>query len=254
MQAVTLPGARVHAVTLAQVLAYIAQAVAGDAQRVLAYANVHTLNLAHDDAWFRAYLAQCDVVYCDGFGVKWAADLLGTPLPARFTPPDWLGQLAAQAATQQHRLYLLGGQPGAAAALAAQWQQHHPALPIVGTHHGYFDQTPGSDDNRALLAAINAAAPAILLVGMGTPRQERWLQAHRAALSARVLLPVGAAIDLLAGVTPRGPAWMTDHGLEWLTRLAVEPRRLWRRYLLGNPRFVWRVLRYRRQQARQRTA
>jgi N-acetylglucosaminyldiphosphoundecaprenol N-acetyl-beta-D-mannosaminyltransferase len=234
-------GVRVHPLTLRQVLALTLLAAHTRERITITYANVHAINLAHDLPWFRTALNSSTITFCDGFGVKWGAQALGQRLPERFTPPDWLHLLAQAAARQGASLYLLGARPGVAAQAAARLQAQFPALQIAGTHHGYFDHAPGSAADARVLMAINAAQPAILIVGMGMPLQEHWLHTHRAHLDVPVALTVGAAFDYLAGTTPRGPAWMTDYGLEWLARLLVEPRRLWRRYVLGNPRFVWRV-------------
>jgi N-acetylglucosaminyldiphosphoundecaprenol N-acetyl-beta-D-mannosaminyltransferase len=128
---------------------------------------------------------------------------------------------------------------------AAVLQAQVPTLRVVGTHHGYFEKSPGHPDNDAVVQAINAARPDMLIVAFGMPTQEQWLHENWARLEAGAALTVGAAFDYLAGEVQRGPRWMTDHGLEWLSRLVVEPRRLWRRYLLGNPLFLWRVVRQR---------
>jgi N-acetylglucosaminyldiphosphoundecaprenol N-acetyl-beta-D-mannosaminyltransferase len=115
-------------------------------------------------------------------------------------------------------------------------------LKIVGIQDGYFNKTAGSAENEAVVRDINAAHPDILIVGLGMPLQEKWLLDNWNQMDAQVALPVGAMIDYLAHETRRAPRWMTDHGLEWLGRLVYEPGRLWERYLVGNPRFLLRVL------------
>jgi N-acetylglucosaminyldiphosphoundecaprenol N-acetyl-beta-D-mannosaminyltransferase len=132
-------------------------------------------------------------------------------------------------------IFLLGGEPGSAEEAAARLVAEQPGLKIAGT-------APGFDIGAGTVDVIRAAGPDILLVGMGTPTQERWIEANRQVLDVPVIWAVGAMFDFVSGKIPRGPAWMTDHGLEWLCRLAVEPRKLWRRYVIGNPRFVLRVL------------
>jgi N-acetylglucosaminyldiphosphoundecaprenol N-acetyl-beta-D-mannosaminyltransferase len=209
------------------------------------YVNISAVNLAQDLAWFRDFINRSDIAYCDGFGVKWGARLLGLQTPYRFTPPDWIALLAEECARQHFSLYLLGAQPGVAEKVAVTLKKQFTDLTIAGTHHGYFDKTPGAGENKAVLEAINAAKPDILLVGFGMPIQERWLMENWDRLEVNVALPVGALFDYLAGEIPRAPHWMTDHGLEWLGRLIVEPRRLWRRYLIGNTRFLWLVLKER---------
>lgn len=245
IHAISLLGVHIHTVRLRDLLRVLEQSVLRRERRIIAYANTHALNLAQSLPWFRAFLNQSDLVFCDGFGVKWGARLVGHRLPQRMTPPDWLDQLAQLAAHRRFTLYLLGARPGIAERAASRLQERFPELQVVGAQHGYFDKTYGSSENEAVVAAINQAQPDLLLLGFGMPLQERWLLENWGKLNAKVALPVGAAFDYLSGALPRGPAWMTNNGLEWLARLAVEPRRLWRRYLIGNPLFLWRLLQQR---------
>jgi N-acetylglucosaminyldiphosphoundecaprenol N-acetyl-beta-D-mannosaminyltransferase len=209
-------------------------------QHVIMYANVHCLNMACTDLVYRRTLNLADVVYCDGTGVVWGAWLAGQHLPERMTGADWIYPLCLRCAAESVSLYLLGGRPGVAERAANRLTALYPDLSIVGTHHGYIHDSPA--DNMAAIEAANRARPDILLMGMGTPLQEKWIAAYRPQLKAPVVWAVGGLFDFVAGVQPRGPRWMLDHGLEWLYRLLSDPRRLWRRYLLGNPRFVVNVI------------
>lgn len=252
IEASYLLGVAIHSVRLDRLLAITAERIQARERAILTYVNVHGMNLAYRLPWFRDFLNQSDIVFCDGFGVKWGGRLLGYHIPERFTPPDWLDRLAELAARQSFTMFLVGSRPGVAAKAADYLQGRCPGLRVVGTHHGYFDKTPGSADNEAVIQTINAARPDILIVGFGMPRQERWLMENWERIDARVALTVGAAFDYLAGEVRRGPRWMTDHGLEWLARLLIEPRRLWHRYLVGNPLFLSRVLRQRWGRGRQK--
>lgn len=245
LPSVSILGVRVHTITLATLLNYITAIIAKHQRALISYANIHGINLAYEIPWFRDFLNQSDMVICDGFGVKWGARILGYRIPERFTPPDWLGKLAERAAWHGHTLYLLGARPGVADRLATRFRTQYPKLRIVGTHHGFFDKQRTSAENQAVLAAINAVTPNILLVGFGMPLQEQWLRDNWADVQANVAITVGAAFDYLTGEVRRGPRWMTDHGLEWLARLVIEPRRLWRRYVFGNPLFLWRIMQQR---------
>lgn len=240
-----LAGVLLSPVTRAQVIAAICQAALNRQRLVTAYANAHTINLAQELHWFRDFLNQADITFCDGFGVLWGARLLGQRLPERFTPPDWFPELAAACASQGISFYFLGAQAHILGKTAQLLQAQIPGLRITGMQHGYFDQTPGGAANEAVVDAINAAQADILVIGMGQPLQEKWLLENWEKLNPSVTLPVGAMFDYLAGETRRAPRWLTDHGLEWLGRLLVEPARLGERYLLGNPRFLWRVLQQR---------
>jgi N-acetylglucosaminyldiphosphoundecaprenol N-acetyl-beta-D-mannosaminyltransferase len=177
--------------------------------------------------------------------VKWGARLVGGDLPYRYTPPDWFPRLVEVCAAHEHTLYFLGAHPGVAERAADQLRAALPGLQVVGTQHGYFDRSAGSAENAVVVRAINAVRPDLLVIGLGQPAQERWLTENWTDLNARVALPVGAMFDYLTGEVRRAPRWMTDHGLEWLGRLLVEPGRLVQRYLVGIPLFLWRLLKQR---------
>jgi N-acetylglucosaminyldiphosphoundecaprenol N-acetyl-beta-D-mannosaminyltransferase len=245
MAPIEILGVMIHPVTLQRLLDITTLALHRHQRMIIAYVNVHAMNLAYRLPWFRSFLNNSDIVFCDGFGVKWGARLLGHHIPQRFTPPDWIDQLAAIAAREGFSMFLLGARPGVAEKAAAQLRDRAPGLRISGTHHGFFDKNPGSAENAAVAQAINAAQPDILLIGFGMPMQERWLLENWQNVQATIALPVGAAFDYLSGEVRRGPRWMTDNGLEWLARLVIEPRRLWQRYIIGNPLFLWRVVRQR---------
>jgi len=170
------------------------------------------------------------------------AKLLGHHIPERITYADWLWQLAAFAEPRQISFYFLGGRPGIAEKAAQQLQLRYPNLQIVGFQHGYFDKGEDSVENQAVIQAINQAKPDILLVGFGMPLQEQWLQENWERIDAKIALTGGAVFDYISGELRRAPRWMTDYGFEWLGRLLIEPRRLWQRYVVGNPVFLWRVL------------
>jgi N-acetylglucosaminyldiphosphoundecaprenol N-acetyl-beta-D-mannosaminyltransferase len=180
-------------------------------------------------------------VFCDGFGVKWGARLAGQPPPQRYTPPDWIDPLCGACAQRGLSLFLLGDKAGTVEKAAHTLQARHAGLRIAGWQHGFFDKRAGAE-NDAVIRAINAAQPDVLLVGFGQPAQELWLDANWAALEAPVAMTVGALFSYVAGDVRRAPRWMTEHGLEWLGRLLIEPRRLWQRYLIGLPVFFARVL------------
>jgi len=205
-------------------------------------ANAHCLNLCYEDPRLRDFLNGADVVFCDGAGVMLAARLLGGRIPERVTYADWAWRLAAFAEAQGFSMYLLGARPGVAREAARRLKARYPDLEIVGVRHGFFDHAAGSPGNEAVVREINAARPDILLVGLGMPLQEYWLMENRDGLNVGVALTGGAVFDYVSGRLRRGPRVLTESGFEWLARLLVEPRRLWRRYLIGNPRFLLRVL------------
>jgi N-acetylglucosaminyldiphosphoundecaprenol N-acetyl-beta-D-mannosaminyltransferase len=230
-----------------ELLARIIGWVGGDGptKRVM-YVNAHVLNESREDPALRAALKDADLVYCDGYGVRLAAKALSAEIPHRMTGADWIWDLAARCEERDASVYLLGGDPSVAAQAGQRLRRAHPKLRVVGTHHGYFKIGSGHDER--VIEDINARKPDILLVGMGTPKQEIWAQRTVDRLDCDVLWSVGALFDFVSGRVPRAPASLADNGLEWIFRLAIEPKRMWRRYLVGNPVFLSRVL----AQARQR--
>jgi N-acetylglucosaminyldiphosphoundecaprenol N-acetyl-beta-D-mannosaminyltransferase len=224
-----------------ELLSRITGWVRGDgAPRRVMYVNAHVLNQSREEPALRAALNAADLVYCDGYGVRLAAKALDVQIPHRMTGADWIWDLAALCEVAGLSVYLLGSDPGVAAEAAERLERRHPLLRMAGSHHGYFEV--GSPHDDRVLEDINARRPDILLVGMGTPKQELWVERNAQHVDAGVLWTVGALFDYVSGRTPRAPGWLADNGLEWIFRLAIEPQRMWRRYLLGNPVFVSRVI------------
>jgi N-acetylglucosaminyldiphosphoundecaprenol N-acetyl-beta-D-mannosaminyltransferase len=213
-------------------------------RRRVSYVNAHVLNQTFSNPQLRQALQSSDLVYCDGYGVRLAAKLIGLPVPHRMTGADWIWGMAALLQESGRSVYLLGSHPGSSAEASSALRRWYPQLSVEGSHHGYFD-IAGPHSER-VLEHIADHRPDLLLVGMGTPQQELWVDRHFDRIEAGVVWTVGALFDYLSGRTPRAPHWISDHGFEWIFRLVVEPRRMWRRYLLGNPVFLYRVWEERR--------
>jgi N-acetylglucosaminyldiphosphoundecaprenol N-acetyl-beta-D-mannosaminyltransferase len=242
---VRLLGVSIHTLHFNQLLQIIERTIQCQDKATIAYVNVYAINIAQNNALFQDFLNHANVAFCDGYGIKWGSRLLGSRIPHRYTLVDWLPSLSELCCRQDFTLFFLGARPGVAEAAAERLQERFTGLQIVGTYHGYFDKTPGSSENDYVIQMINAARPDILVVGFGMPLQEQWLAENWSRVDANVAILGGAIFDYLSGSLPRGPRWMTNNGLEWLARLVVEPGRLWRRYLIGNPLFVWRILKQR---------
>ena len=211
----------------------------GRARRVM-YVNAHVVNQSRVTPGLAGALRRADLVYCDGYGVRLAARVLKRPVPHRMTGADWIWGLARLCELAGHPLYLLGSEPPLAREAAARLRQFYPRLDVVGAHHGFFELE--SPHNERVIEDIRAHRPRIVLVGMGTPKQELWVDRYADRLDGAVVWTVGALFDYVSGRTPRAPRWLADNGFEWIFRLAIEPQRMWRRYLLGNPVFLKRVL------------
>jgi exopolysaccharide biosynthesis WecB/TagA/CpsF family protein len=204
----------------------------------VAFANPDCINIAQRHPAYRRVLRTADRVFADGIGIRLAARVLGPRLADNVNGTDMFPELCAQAARSGCRLFLLGARPGLAARVADVMRERCPALEVVGTEHGYFDPA----ETGAVISRINASGADILLVAMGAPNQELWLTRHAAALRPPVLMGVGGLFDYYSGRIPRAPGWLRELGLEWTWRIYCEPGRLWRRYVVGNPVFLARVL------------
>lgn len=244
---VDILGIPVDPLTSVELLERVVRAVeVADRARLFFCLNVNYANLAQSDAALLDAFRQADTVYADSMGILIGARILGRRLPAKLTTTDFVEPLAAVAARRGFSVFFLGGAPGRAEEAAARLAARHPGLRVCGTHDGFF--TPS--DSTEVVKAIWGARPDILLVGLGAGLQECWLTRHRSDLPPCAALTCGALFDFVSGWVRRAPPLLTDHGLEWVWRLALEPRRLWRRYVLGNPRFLASVLRSRRRHRR----
>ncbi len=232
-----LLGVPIDVLTRVQLLDQVQSLADEGGQRTVSYVNVHVLDQSAFHQDLRSFLSQLDICYCDGRGVLWAARLQGDHLPERITGADWIWDLAARAAGEL-RICWVAGEPGVSAAAAQALRERHPDLEITAHHGFHAKQGP---ENDALLARINREEPDIVLVGFGTPLQERWVRDNRARIQAPVVWCLGATADFLSGRVSRGPAWLHNRH-EWLARLLADPRRMWRRYLLGNSRVMARSL------------
>lgn len=242
---VNLVGVPISPLTVDELHQKISCFIENGSKANILHANVHAINLAYQNSWLRSFFSSADIVFCDGAGVILGARILGNHIPQRITYADWLWQLADFSAEHGFSLFLLGARPGISEIAAKNLTKRFPNLKIAGTHHGYFDKAPQSNQNIAVIEKINQTSPDILLVCFGMPLQERWLQQNFDRLQVHVVLTGGAALDYVSGELKRAPQWMTNHGFEWLGRLLIEPKRLWRRYIMGNPIFLGRVIKQR---------
>jgi exopolysaccharide biosynthesis WecB/TagA/CpsF family protein len=205
--------------------------------QLVVYVNAHTLNLAHADPSYRELIRGAGIVLGDGAGVMIAARMHGAPLPENLNGSDFNPKILQRAAERGWPAYLLGGRPGVADRAAARWKDAFPRLEVTGTRDGYFE----SHETPEVVESIARSGAGVVMVAMGNPLQERWLQENLAATGARLGVGVGAFFDFSAGEVRRAPAWMNRAGIEWVYRLYQEPRRMWRRYVVGNPLFLLRV-------------
>ncbi len=206
--------------------------------RMVCFVNPGCLNIAVGDLAYRTVLHRADLVLPDGIGIKLATRMQGLGLRENVNGTDMFPRLCERAAQDGTPIYLLGARAGVAAAAASAMVETYPGLTVAGTHHGYI-----AGEEEEIVAHINASGARILLVAMGVPQQELWLERMRHRLGPAVLMGVGGLFDFYSGRIPRAPLWLREIGMEWTWRLIQEPRRMWRRYIIGNPLFLYRVWR-----------
>lgn len=227
-------GVRVDAVTTGSVVAAVEGAIASKAKAYLVFSTASSILSARDDDSVRAAMEGADVVAPDGMPLVWLGRRAGHDVERVYGPDFMLALLERTGDGLRHFFY--GGAPGVAEEMAARLRKRFPDLVVAGTHCP--DVATGAEVLEDDVALINAARPDVVWVGIGHPKQELWMQTHRGLLDAPVLAGVGAAFDFHSGRKKEAPGWVKRSGLQWLHRLASDPRRLWRRYLVGNSRFV----------------
>lgn len=231
-------GVRVDAVQIPDVVAQMEQWIARrEASRYVAVTGMHGVTEAHHDATLKHILSNADLVVPDGMPLVWIGRWSGHDLKRRVYGPE-LMLAFMQETGNRYRHYFYGGAPGVPERLAERLRQKIPELQVTGVYSPPFRPLT-EEEERSIAARINDAAPDVVWVGLSTPKQEKWMHRFRSRLSAPVLVGVGAAFDIHSGRAKQAPAWMRENGLEWLFRLITEPRRLWRRYLLLGPKFVF---------------
>jgi N-acetylglucosaminyldiphosphoundecaprenol N-acetyl-beta-D-mannosaminyltransferase len=227
---------RVHPLTMHETLDAIdsRRATSATAPLQICFVNPDCVNIARRNPAYRHALNQADLVAPDGIGMRIAGKMLGKSFRQNVNGTDLFPRLCERLATDGGRLYLLGGRPGVAEQVADWIGQHHPGVAIAGMHHGYFNHP----DQDTIIENIRASRAEVLLVAMGAPQQDLWIQAHAQQAGVKVAMGVGGLFDFYANRIPRAPQWLREIGLEWTFRLCQEPRRMWRRYLVGNVRFL----------------
>jgi N-acetylglucosaminyldiphosphoundecaprenol N-acetyl-beta-D-mannosaminyltransferase len=200
--------------------------------------NAHVVNLASADPKYAAVLSKSGLNYPDGKSIVWACRLLGNRVEKRLATTDIIYPLAENWAARGFRIFFFGGAPGVADAAADILSRRYPGFQVAGTAHGYLP--PGGEQD--LVRRINESTADVVLIGLGNPRQELWVAEHGQELTACAVLTCGGLFDWVSGRHRRPPQFIVEAGLEWLYRSMIEPRRLLKRYLIGNPRFCRRLL------------
>ena len=218
----------------------IEKIIADRKPHLLVLANTHTLNLAYEISEFKEVLTgEKSLVLRDGIGIAWALKKRDISPLHNFVGTTFIPEFCKATSHRGYRVYLLGARPGIAELAAKKLSSLAPGIVIAGFHHGYFPEGQTAE----IISRINDSVPHILLVAMGNPKQELWIAKNLHRLNAPLCIGVGGMFDYLSGLVPRAPGWMLQARMEWVFRLLIEPRRLWKRYIIGNPKFIMRVYR-----------
>jgi N-acetylglucosaminyldiphosphoundecaprenol N-acetyl-beta-D-mannosaminyltransferase len=234
-------GVGVSAINMDTALEVIDRWITAGAQKYVCVTGVHGVMESQRDESLRRIHNAAGLVTPDGMPLVWLSRLHGRRNTSRVYGPDLLLEVCDRSLATGYRHFFYGGQEGVGERLVERLCRRFPGLIVAGTYAPPF-RALTADEELEAVRLINAAKPDIVWVGLSTPKQERWMAQHVGQLSAPVLIGVGAAFDFHAGVKRQAPRWMQRSGLEWLFRLASEPRRLWKRYLVNNPLFVWLTL------------
>ncbi len=241
IKTLSILGVPVSLIDMQSAVATIAAWTKSGAANYVCVRDVHGVMLAQKDAELLAIHEKAGLVTPDGMPLVWIGRLREGKSVGRVCGPDLVDALCAISVRQGLRHYFYGGKPGVAEDIASALRTRYPGLNVVGTFSPPFGILSKEEDD-AITRDITAAEPHIVWVGLSTPKQEYWMRDHVGRILGATLIGVGAAFDFHAGTMPRAPLWMQRVGLEWLHRLACEPRRLWRRYLIIAPKFALFVL------------
>jgi N-acetylglucosaminyldiphosphoundecaprenol N-acetyl-beta-D-mannosaminyltransferase len=228
---VKILGANIDRVTLDEAVQVINDFIASGQPHQVATVNLDFIRIAQENAEFRDIINRSELAVADGMPLVWASRWSGDPLPERVTGVELAEQCCALAARNGYRIFLLGGAPGVADGAAEVWTKRYPGLQIVGTYSppmGPFS----AEENQKMVSLVRAAQPHMLFVAFGAPKQDLWIAEHQQQLQVPLAMGVGGVFNFATGRVRRAPIWMRENGLEWLYRVAQEPRRLWRRYFV----------------------
>jgi len=225
--------------TIDEAAHYVIDQIHGTGPRSLFFVNAHTLNNALADPAYYSVLARASRVYGDGAGVRWAARNRGLRLKSNLNGTDLIPQVMTNG--RNLRCFLVGSSPERTERIANEFRRRFPTVELVGAHHGYLD----ADGSRKVAETINASGANVVLVGMGNPLQENWIDRYGGGMPNALCIGVGGLLEYWSGALERAPAWVRKAGLEWVHIMLRQPWKA-KRYLVGNPLYIMRALLHRR--------
>ncbi|MEM5875597.1 MAG: WecB/TagA/CpsF family glycosyltransferase [Candidatus Aenigmatarchaeota archaeon] len=235
---ISILGFEIHKITYKDLILEIENFIKEKTPHTIVLLNPHLILEARKRPEYTNYIKNADIVTADGFGLLLAAKLLGDSFPERVTGTDLMYLIGEISQKKKYKIFLLGGKPGVAEKAKQKYEEKFPGINIVGIHHGYFSE----DEESKIVNEIKMKAPDILIVCMGAYKQEMFIKKYINELNVPLCFGNGAALDFVSERLKRAPKWMQKIGLEWFWRLIQEPKRLWKRYLIGNTIFIFLVL------------
>lgn len=236
-------GVNVDLVQIPEVIAQVQKWIEdGHSGHYVTFSNVHAIMEAYHDSAFREVLSKASIVCPDGMPLVWLSRLRGFGLRRRVYGPDFMRDFIQATQDKDHSHFFYGGAPGIAEQLSTKLREHFPRLRVAGMYSPSFRALSATERDE-IVGMINQSHTDVLWVALGCPKQEQWMYEHRELLNVPVMLGVGQAFDIYAGTLQQAPRWIRESGFEWLFRLCLEPRRLWRRYLVHNTGFLIAIVR-----------
>ena len=228
----------VHDVSSKQINFLIGSAIKKNEKHIIGNLNINAANIALENSLFQSFQEKCSLIFCDGKGIQLGAFLTGQDVPPHVTYHTWMFELLEYCNKMKYSLFFLGSKPGIGEKAISNINLKYPNLSIK-CHHGYFNKE--GKENSNVIKKINSFRPNILIVGFGMPLQEQWILSNMHSLEVNIFLNGGAYLEWISGNQKQSPKWMTKFGLEWFYRFLKEPKRLFRRYIIGNPLFIYRL-------------
>lgn len=241
MKSINIFDVQIANITMKKSLELIEEAITKNEQRKMYFVNADCLNKVYKDPDYKKVLNAAKYIFGDGIGVKIGSKIIKNPIIDNVNGTDMLPLLCEQCEKNNSSIFLLGAKPGVPEDMKKNLENKFKKLKIASFHHGFFDK---ENESNNIVELINTSKADILLVAFGTPFQETWIHDYASRLNCSVLIGVGGLFDFFSGNMPRAPKWMRTLCIEWVYRLMQEPGRMWKRYILGNPLFIYRVIKW----------
>ena len=235
-------GVQINNVNFTETIRAVDELVHKKSRAFIVTPNIDHIVRLQKDFEFKKIYEEAALVLPDGMPILWAAKYLGTPLKEKVSGSDLFTKLCEISAKKEYKLFFLGGRECAAAKAADVLKTKYPGVQIVGAYYPSFGFEDDEAENMKIVEMIREAKPDILFVGLGAPKQEKWIYKYKDQHQAPVSIGIGVSFEFVSGMVKRAPVWMQKFGFEWLWRLMMEPKRLWKRYLIDDPVFFWLVL------------